>query len=355
VPGTVPRTVERYAPLVYLDGDDAYPPSDPADFLAGAYLAWSRTGREEDLVAVRDPVDLDSLLTESYEHDGSAYAADALTRPFADRALRPIRLFGEEAAGFCLARRVKHPPWDVPAAFDAAPVFYDYEPRAYVTYWFFFEWSTLPLLGALDPDALDEEANEAVDSGDRSLNAVPVELWEAFPELAATYSEGDGALDEEEGFVSDAVGEARRFFRRIRARKPPRFPVLHEGDWERISVRLDEDDKLAHIAYYQHNGPPELVRPRRRGERPVVYVAKGSHASYPNPSRELSVRKLVKAAEVFGKDIEWQVEPRHLRDVRREKWYGFGGAWGRPGVDSQQTGPLGPSRFKPPTPFMLPR
>jgi hypothetical protein len=225
VPGTVPRPVERYAPLVYLDGDDAYPPSNPADFLDGAHLAWSRTGREEDLVVVRDPVDLDSLLPE----------------------------------------------------------------------------------------------------------------------------------DEEEGFVSDAVGEARRFFRRIRARKPPRFPVLHEGDWERISVRPDEDDRLAHIACYQHNGPPELVRPRRRGERPVVYVAKGSHASYPNPSRELSVRKLVKAAEVFGKDIEWQVEPQHLRDVRREKWFGFGGAWGRPGADSQQTGPIGPSRFKPPTPFLLPR
>lgn len=350
---TVPDAVARYAPIVYLDGDDAYPPADVDGFLAGAYLAWSPTGREKDLKPVRDPVDVAKLLTESFTVNKKSYSAAALTRPFGDRAVRPIGLV--HAAGFCLARRVKHPPFGKAARFKPVPVYYEYKPAGFITYWFFFEWSTLPLVGALDPDALDAEGRDALDEEDRIRNELPVELWEAFPDLAETYAEVGAEEELAEGIpLPDPVDSAKRFFRWVRERKPPRFPVIHEGDWERISVRLNDKEKMVQVAYYQHNGAPELIGAKEAGERPVVYVAKGSHASYPNPHKELSRRKLVKSLEVFGSDIEWQVEPEQLRDVRQEKWYGFGGAWGRPGIDSQQTGPLGPSRFKHPSPFSGP-
>ena len=32
--------------------------------------------------------------------------------------------------------------------------------------------------------------------------------------------------------------------------------------------------------------------------------------------------------------------------MRKEPWYGFGGAWGKAGAIGDTTGPLGPSRFK---------
>ena len=58
---------------------------------------------------------------------------------------------------------------------------------------------------------------------------------------------------------------------------------LHEGDWEMIQVRLhDETPNLA--VYCQHAGATKRdwskVEQLSGTERPVVYVARGSHASY---------------------------------------------------------------------------
>jgi hypothetical protein len=59
---------------------------------------------------------------------------------------------------------------------------------------------------------------------------------------------------------------------------------LHEGDWEMIQLRLDEDEVPDLAVYAQHTGGDhrswvEVERPDG-GDRPVVYVARGSHASY---------------------------------------------------------------------------
>jgi hypothetical protein len=62
---------------------------------------------------------------------------------------------------------------------------------------------------------------------------------------------------------------------------------LHEGDWELVQVRLDADEQPDHAVYAQHahaHGRPwDQVEVVPGAERPVVYVARGSHAAYFEP------------------------------------------------------------------------
>ena len=71
----------------------------------------------------------------------------------------------------------------------------------------------------------------------------------------------------------------------------------HEGDWEMITVELDKDGNPLRVGYSQHHrgvvDPVGIVKTwnelMKTGaieeNHPVVYVAEGSHASYPNPGR----------------------------------------------------------------------
>lgn len=58
----------------------------------------------------------------------------------------------------------------------------------------------------------------------------------------------------------------------------------HEGDWEMIQLRLDAAGEPDLAAYAQHKGAElrrwEKVEHDAAGLRPVIYVARGSHASY---------------------------------------------------------------------------
>jgi hypothetical protein len=59
---------------------------------------------------------------------------------------------------------------------------------------------------------------------------------------------------------------------------------LHEGDWEMVQLRLDDDGKPQEATYGQHSGGARATwdKLERRtigdGEAPVVYCARGSHA-----------------------------------------------------------------------------
>lgn len=73
----------------------------------------------------------------------------------------------------------------------------------------------------------------------------------------------------------------------------------HEGDWEMITVELDKEKKPLRIGYSQHSGNEvepweekmvktwqELMETNAVKENhPLVYVSKGSHASYPDPGK----------------------------------------------------------------------
>ena len=64
---------------------------------------------------------------------------------------------------------------------------------------------------------------------------------------------------------------------------------LHEGDWEMIQIRLKEDDQDAEGAVYaQHDYAEErqwseVAKPEDRPDTPLVFVGRGSHASYFEP------------------------------------------------------------------------
>lgn len=58
---------------------------------------------------------------------------------------------------------------------------------------------------------------------------------------------------------------------------------LHEGDWEMIQLRLDaagHAPDLAVYAQHKHAGQRPWNQVERVGDQPVVYPARGSHASY---------------------------------------------------------------------------
>jgi hypothetical protein len=127
--------------------------------------------------------------------------------------------------------------------------------------------------------------------------------------------------------------------------------LAHEGDWERVSVRLNADNEATHMFYAQHLDGEELAWDdvvTADGTHPFVYAALGTHASYPSagvtelacPLADVCVYDVAE-----GSESEWQTL-EHLRAVSDEPWFGFGGAWGTNWPRSELSGPLGPSRHK---------
>jgi hypothetical protein len=130
----------------------------------------------------------------------------------------------------------------------------------------------------------------------------------------------------------------------------------HEGDWERICVRLDGNNRATEVAYFQHEGHktmPWSAVPKS-GSHPIVYSAKGSHASYttpgPKPIYKHTFAGNVKiATDQPSAGKQWHTQ-QHLLDAHKQAWYGYGGAWGEVGDTEISTGPQGPSHHKAPAP-----
>ncbi|HEV2765126.1 MAG TPA: Vps62-related protein [Pyrinomonadaceae bacterium] len=141
----------------------------------------------------------------------------------------------------------------------------------------------------------------------------------------------------------------------------------HEGDWERVTVELNEDLRPDAVLYSNHDSPPRLVDWQRaplEDGQPVVYVALGSHANSPwtgdqhvevdGPDVPLSAG----GGRVVGMDIAPDTDDefaaggvrvdasRRLEDVTEQAWYGTGVDWGSRGAQDFSSGPEGPSPGK---------
>ncbi len=124
----------------------------------------------------------------------------------------------------------------------------------------------------------------------------------------------------------------------------------HQADWERIVVKLDRQNRATHVCYYQHehNETLKWASVPKSGSHPIVFSAKGGHASYSKPGRFATEIKQIKdEAKRGGK--QWKTW-NNLKDARAQDWYGYGGAWGEVGQFTHTTGPQGPSSHKPPAP-----
>ena len=121
---------------------------------------------------------------------------------------------------------------------------------------------------------------------------------------------------------------------------------LHEGDWERISVRFGRHRKPRQVAYYAHAGSPRICSwdqvERVDKRHPVVFSAIGSHASYPRAG-EFSIGSGGGVDQADGGGPRWDTWRSGVRTAR-QPWYGFGGAWGDRGHDGTTTGPPGPGQ-----------
>jgi hypothetical protein len=122
----------------------------------------------------------------------------------------------------------------------------------------------------------------------------------------------------------------------------------HEGDWELVQLRL-RDERPVQAVYSQHSGAEScgFGWARRAGDRPVAYLARGSHAAYfvpgvrdrawPDPNDEADGEGL-------------RVRPRVVRiSSERPDWMRYDGRWGaaRAGwVPGEMDSPRGPA-FQP--------
>lgn len=133
-------------------------------------------------------------------------------------------------------------------------------------------------------------------------------------------------------------------------------PGNHEGDWERVTVVTDEDDKPLRVVFSQHLTKCAVAWEDVAGPdgHPIVYSARGSHGSYPKAgSYDIPD---VPFADETNTGEPWRTWD-HAREVDREQWWGYAGGWGEVGAPVQevpiagplaavQTGPAGPSPIR---------
>lgn len=137
----------------------------------------------------------------------------------------------------------------------------------------------------------------------------------------------------------------------------------HEGDWEHVTLRLDEKDQLQEIYYASHNQEGRWWKPEkvlftdsdltkrdfglRHGTHPVVYVALGTHASFATAGEQDRGWYLPKdytgEGAVFssvGKII--QLGERSF-PANGAEFLTYSGLWGEIGMTPISTGPKTPS------------
>ena len=124
----------------------------------------------------------------------------------------------------------------------------------------------------------------------------------------------------------------------------------HEGDWEFVQVRLGADGAPAAMTFAQHSvsercGWDEIETTASKGDAPpVVYVADGSHASYPRAGT--ADRPWPDPNDVAdGEGLEVRPQIRAIDDdhpawvQRSEPWGGSEAGW-FPGENSSPVGPF---------------
>jgi hypothetical protein len=123
---------------------------------------------------------------------------------------------------------------------------------------------------------------------------------------------------------------------------------LHEGDWEMVQLRLDADGAPDYAVYNQHKKAQRrpwdrVEKDKENPDRPVVYVARGSHASY--------FERGVHPTEVWADVCDGgrrAPEPTLLIVDGSEAWITWPGHWGdtKPRNAAESDSPTGPGRKK---------
>ena len=122
----------------------------------------------------------------------------------------------------------------------------------------------------------------------------------------------------------------------------PLFAQVHEGDWELVTVILDRGGRPLTAGYSRHCSGAQRAWSRvpKRGGRPVVYVALGSHANYFGPGafrldKRCWPEQAVIVFENYGKPLRdftgagRTISPSLVRvTATAPRWMRFPGTWG---------------------------
>jgi Vacuolar protein sorting-associated protein 62 len=118
---------------------------------------------------------------------------------------------------------------------------------------------------------------------------------------------------------------------------------VHEGDWESVSVILDLEGRPLVVGLSKHceGTRRDWSDARRRGARPIAYVALGSHANYFEPGTfrhspvcwPRALRDVVRALRLRDRTGSGRVVRPLLVPVTstQPSWMQFAGKWGESG------------------------
>ena len=328
---TTKDPVTAFAPLVHLHSDEDLWPMSAEKFLANSWLVWAHDDGCDDWVPAgnhlpRPAVDADAK---------GAFDVARLRGPNAYRHREANNRCVEDRAGEAIPADARTRPGDKqgrPAGLDVNEGFY------------------------LDLDDRRRKGTRRVrEEGPQSI----------FEKVPVYFEQQDARADGKAG-----LRITYWFFYGL-SRPPGGRAVtkylVHEGDWERISVLLHMGDVEGRyvpvsVRYHTHDENRDVpwVAVKRVGTagadvatHPVAFSAVGSHASYWRAGEYESVFRVRGRPRltVFDEAIacpdcpEWRTW-ESLRDAKVQQWYGFGGAWGSVTGGGGFNGPLGPSRYK---------
>jgi hypothetical protein len=119
---------------------------------------------------------------------------------------------------------------------------------------------------------------------------------------------------------------------------------LHEGDWEMVQIGLSAGGRAQTMTFAQHEHAERCKwsEVEKLGRRPVIYVARGSQASYPRSGRHRAPI-VPDHADGRGAEISPLVE---VLAARSPRWTNWPGRWGstRAGNIAESNSPCGPKQ-----------
>jgi hypothetical protein len=137
--------------------------------------------------------------------------------------------------------------------------------------------------------------------------------------------------------------------------KPPGVTVgTHEGDWERVAIKLDSNNDPRLVQYFYHYDSCTLKwgDAPRKGNRLNLWIAQHAHGVYPANAVTPGYKHAgyTYHDSISGDGPTWYAS-NNLDNVRTQDWFGYGGGWGEKyGHFGGQWGPLGPNSYHSNTP-----